>query len=80
VLEVPTLNEAVQKFFEDAAARALSASTISKQKDIDENRLLAWAEGYGSRLLKDVDVDALRRFRATWRIVERRPASKPLSD
>jgi hypothetical protein len=65
--EVPTLKEAVQKFFEDAAARALAASTISKQKNIVEHRLLAWAEGHGCRLLKDVDVDALRRFRATWR-------------
>ena len=32
--DVPTVSEAVQKFFADAQARKLSASTISKQKNI----------------------------------------------
>ena len=64
--EVPTVSEAVQKFFADAEARKLSASTISKQKNILEKRLLPWCHTHGVRLLKSLDVDAIRRFRATW--------------
>lgn len=64
--DVPTVSEAVQKFFADAQARKLSASTISKQKNILEKRLLPWCDKHGVRLLKSLDVDAIRRFRATW--------------
>jgi hypothetical protein len=42
--EVPTMKEAVTKFFADAEARHLTKSTIQKQKNILENRLLPWAE------------------------------------
>jgi site-specific recombinase XerD len=31
-----------------------------------EKRLLPWCDTHGVRLLKSLDVDALRRFRATW--------------
>lgn len=65
--EVPSVKEAVQKFFLDAEARGLSRSTIGKLKNVLEKRLLPWAETHGCRLLKNLDVDALRRFRATWR-------------
>lgn len=64
--DIPTVKEAVRKFFEDAAARKLSSSTISKQKNVLEKRLLPWCEAHGCRLLKNLDVDAVRRFRATW--------------
>jgi integrase len=64
--EVPTVREAVDKFFADALARKLSSSTIQKQKNVLEKRLLAWCEKHGYRLLKSLDVDAMRRFRATW--------------
>lgn len=64
--DVPTVKEAVQKFFADATARKPAASTISKQKNVLEKRLLPWCESHGCRLLKNLDVDALRRFRATW--------------
>ncbi len=64
--EVPTVKEAVRKFFEDAEARKLSLSTISKQKNVLEKRLVPWCEKHGVRLLKSLDVDAVRRFRATW--------------
>jgi integrase/recombinase XerD len=64
--DVPTVKEAVEKFFADAVARQLSASTISKQKNVLEKRLLPWCESHGCRLLKNLDVDALRRFRETW--------------
>ena len=64
--EVPSLKEALAKFFEDAMARGLSKSTIQKQKNVLEGRLVPWAETHGCRLLKNLSVDALRRFRATW--------------
>ena len=64
--DVPTIREAVEKFFADAAARKLSASTIQKQKNVLEKRLLHRTEKNGLRLLKGLDVDAVRRFRATW--------------
>lgn len=64
--EIPTFKEAVQKFFDDAEARKLSSSTISKQKNVLEKRLVPWCEKHGVRLLKYLDVDAVRRFRATW--------------
>jgi len=64
--DVPTVAEAVGKFFDDAKARGLSTSTLGKQKNILEKRLLPWAEKHGCRLLKNLDVDAVRRFRATW--------------
>jgi site-specific recombinase XerD len=65
--DVPSVKEAVEKFFADAQARKLSASTISKQKNVLEKRLLPWCDTHGVRLLKSLDVDALGRFRATWR-------------
>jgi integrase/recombinase XerD len=64
--EIPTVTEAVTKFFADATARQLSKSTISKQKNVLEKRLLSWCSVEGIRLLKQLDVDTLRRFRATW--------------
>lgn len=64
--EIPTIAEAVTRYFEDATARQLSSATIQKQKILIEKRLLAWAESKGYRLLKQLDVDSLRQFRATW--------------
>ena len=64
--DLPTVAEAVTRFFADATARQLSKSTISKQKNVLEKRLLSWCSKEGIRLLKQLDVDALRRFRATW--------------
>ena len=64
--EVPTVKEAVARFFADAEARKLSKSTVGKQKNVLEKRLVPWCERRGARLLKSLDVDALRRFRATW--------------
>jgi site-specific recombinase XerD len=65
-VDVPTIKDAVQRFFADAEARKLSASTISKQKNVLEKRLLPWCASEGTSLLKSMDVDAVRRFRATW--------------
>lgn len=64
--DVPTVREAVGKFFADGEARRLSASTISKQKNVLEKRLVPWCEQQGIRLLRNLTVDAVRQFRATW--------------
>jgi integrase len=65
-VEIPTIVDAVDKFFEDAKARQLQPATIAKQTNLLKNRLLAWCADKGLRLLKQLDVDALRAFRATW--------------
>lgn len=64
--EIPTIAGAVEKFFADATARQLQPATISKLKNLLEKRLLPWCEHKGFRQLKQLDVDALLQFRATW--------------
>jgi integrase len=65
-LDIPTIGDAVQKFFEDAAARQLQPATIAKQKNLLNKRLVPWCAHKGFRQLKQLDVDALRQFRTTW--------------
>ena len=65
-VEIPSIADTVTKFFEDAQARKLEPTTISKQKNLLNKRLLPWCEKKGFRLLKQLDVDALREFRAGW--------------
>lgn len=66
VVEIPTIAEAVQKFFADAAARSLRVATLEKYRNVLEKRLLAWCDDKSLRRLKQLDPDALRQFRATW--------------
>lgn len=65
-LEVPSISEAVTRYFEDCAARRLSPATIQKLKILLEKRLLTWCAAKGCTQLRRVDLDALRQFRATW--------------
>jgi integrase len=65
-VDVPTVDEAVQKFFEDVAARGLKPPTVGKLKNLLEKRLQHWCRSRGFRLLKQLDVDAVRQFRASW--------------
>ena len=65
-VEIPPITEAVAKFFEDALARGLKPPTIQKLRILLEKRLLPWCHDRGYRHLKQLDVDALRQFRATW--------------
>ena len=65
-VDIPSITDAVDKFLEDAKARQLQPATIAKQTNLLEKRLLPWCEDKGLRLLKQLDVDALREFRATW--------------
>ena len=64
--EVPSVSEAVGKFIEDADARHLAPETIRKYCNLLERRFVPWCESKGYRLLKQVDVNAMREFRATW--------------
>jgi integrase/recombinase XerD len=64
--EAPSVKEAVTRFFEDAEARGLKPATISKYKVLLEKQLLPWCDGKGYTRLKQLGVDELTRFRATW--------------
>lgn len=64
--EVPTVQEAVEKFIAYQNSRALSAETIRKYENLLRRRLLSWCEKKGYRLLKQLTVDALREFQITW--------------
>jgi len=58
--------EAVTKFIDDAKARQLSGETVRKYQNLLERRVIAWCESKGYRLLKQIDVGAVREFRTTW--------------
>lgn len=64
--ECPTIADAISKFLDDCVARKLSSATISKHKNLLEKRLIPWVNSEGLRLLKQLDVERLRRFRGTW--------------
>lgn len=65
-IEVPALREAVDRFLTDAAARHLSEETVKKYRQILNGKLLPWFESRGVTRLKQIDVDSLRKFRASW--------------
>ena len=58
--------DAVAKYLADAQARGLKDASLTKFREVLERRLLEFAEGRGYRTLKQLDVEALREFRATW--------------
>lgn len=65
--EIPTVREALQKYFDDAEARNLAKSTIRKRRELLEGKLLPYCDAKGFDRLKDLNVDALRSFRKTWK-------------
>ena len=65
-VEVPTIAEAVEKFFVDAKAQHLSHETIRKYENLLNTRFLPWCAGQGYRYLKHLGVEEMRAFRATW--------------
>jgi integrase/recombinase XerD len=67
VLEVPTIREAISKCLEDAEARHLAAPTIRKRRELLQGKLLPFCEAKGYERLGDLNVDALREFRKTWK-------------
>src|SRR5687767_7297169 len=65
--EVPSIREALQKYFDDAEARNLAKSTIRKRRELLEGKLLPYCATKGFDQLKDLNVDALRGFRKIWK-------------
>lgn len=66
--EMPVLIAyAVRTYLDDAKARNLSDATIYKLKIIFERQLLSWCAHKGFRFLIQLDLDALREFRGTWK-------------
>ncbi len=65
--EVPTVATAVAKFLSDLEhGQKRKSSTLQKHRNLLEKRLLPWCATKGYRLLKRLDVDAVREFRAGW--------------
>ena len=65
-VEVPNIAEAVDKFLVDAKAQHLSGETIRKYDTLLKKRFLPWCQEKGYRYLKQLGVEVLRQFRATW--------------
>jgi integrase/recombinase XerD len=63
---VPTIAEAIEKFFTDAKAQHLSRETIRKYENLLNKRFLPWCVDKGFRYLKQLGVEEMREFRATW--------------
>jgi site-specific recombinase XerD len=61
--EIPTLKAAVEKHIADAEARNLQPDSVKKIRDVIERRLLNYLEKQGYRLLRQIDVNAVREFR-----------------
>ncbi len=61
--EIPTIAEAAAKHITDAEARNLQAGSVKKIRDVIERRFLGYCERKGYRLLRQLDVDAIREVR-----------------
>jgi site-specific recombinase XerD len=64
--DIPTIAEAVDLFLQDARAQRLSPETIRKYENLLSRRLVPWCEAKGYRYLKQLGVEQMRQFRATW--------------
>jgi hypothetical protein len=65
-LDIPTIEKAVERYFDDATARHLATTTIRKRRELLEGKLLPFCKGKGFHVLKQLDVTALRTFRNGW--------------
>jgi integrase/recombinase XerD len=64
--DVPTIAEAVDLFLQDVRAQKLSTETIRKYENLLSRRFVKWCEFKGYRYLKQLGVEQIRQFRATW--------------
>jgi integrase len=64
--DIPTIAEAIDKFFADLRAQRLSGETIRKYDNLVNKRFLAWCGSKGFRYLKQLGVEEMRQFRAGW--------------
>ena len=65
-VEIPNINDAIERFFEDIGARGLSDATVGKQDILLRKQFVPWCRGRGFHLLKQLGVDEVTQFRATW--------------
>lgn len=63
---IPTIAEAVEKFLADLRAQQLSGETVRKYENLLNRRFVPWADSKGYRYLKQLGVEQMRQFRATW--------------
>ena len=63
--EIPTIQEAVEKFVSDGEARNLNPESVKKLRDAVERLFLSFCAKKGHRLLKQLGVDEIREFRNT---------------
>ena len=61
-----TIDAACQDFIRDARARGLREPTLGKY-DVLFRQLQAFARGHGFRFIRELELDALRQFRADWK-------------
>lgn len=61
-IELPTIDEAVKKYVADAEARSLRPESLKKIKNVVEDKFLTYAQRHRLRLLRQLDVDAVRGF------------------
>ena len=64
--EIPSVSEAVEKFFDYQKSRHLSDETLRKYDNLLRRRFLSWCESSGYRSFKQLAVDTLRQFQITW--------------
>lgn len=64
--DIPDIKVAVTKFIEDSESRHLHWETLRKYRSLLEVRFLDWCAKKGYRQLKQIDVDTVRQFRASW--------------
>jgi integrase len=65
-IEAPPIVDAVDKFIADARARNVGWEALRKYENLLRRRFLGWCDRKGYRLLKQVGVQELREFRASW--------------
>jgi integrase/recombinase XerD len=65
-VEKVTADQAVKAFLDDAAARELKPSSIRKVRGFLEREFLPWLSAESFKFVPEIDLAALRRFRATW--------------
>lgn len=64
--EAPGVSDAVDQFIADAKARGVGWETLRKYENLLRKRFLGWCDSEGFRTLRQLRVEDVRRFRASW--------------
>jgi len=65
-LDIPTIDQAIDAYFDDATARHLAETTLRKRRELLEGKLLPFCKTKGISLLNQLTVTTLRTFRNGW--------------